>query len=210
MNRKYAAYLIWAIAVISLVCGCASRGAQPEGQKIQVVSFKDYPDHELNLRGYIRGMTKAAHNTLLWQDNAVDLSQYDSVDIMDFGSRFLPIQNKFSYDPFIKNFNLSFARSLKLRAGSGPNALRIEGEIVECNPGSRAARYWVGYGAGRAGAGVICEVYLPNETRPCIKVYSRDTASAGMWGGDSIGMLNNMFDRVATRIATALEARIGR
>ena len=210
MKRRYVAYFIWTIALVSLAWGCASSGEKVEGQKVAVVSFKDYPDHELNLRGYIGGMTKAGHNTLLWQDNAVDLSQYDAAEIMDFGSRFLPDQDQFSYDPFIKSFNLAFSRSLKLRAGSGPNALRIEGEVVECNPGSRAARYWVGFGAGKAGAAVICEVYLPNETRPCIKVYSRDTGSSGMWGGDSIAMLNNMFDRVATRVATALEARIGR
>ncbi|MFC1883454.1 DUF4410 domain-containing protein [Thermodesulfobacteriota bacterium] len=210
MIRKYAAYFIFLIAVISLASGCASSGRQAKGESPQVVSFKDYPDHELNLRGYIQGMSKAGHNILLWQDPSVDLSQYDSVEIMAFGSRFLPVQNKFSYDPFIKNFDLALNRSLKLKAGQGPNALRIEGEVVECNPGSRAARYWVGYGAGKAGAGVICEVYLPDQTRPCIKIYSRDRASSGMWGGDSIAMLNSMFDRVATRVATALEARIGR
>lgn len=209
MIMKHMKGLMSAITVIALASGCASSGETVKQEKPSVISFKDYEDHNFNPRGYIKGMEKVGHNILVWQDPSVDLKKYDSANLSEFGGRLLPVQDRFSYEPFIKNFNLSFARSLRLKAGDGQTSLSIEGEVVECNPGSRAARVWVGYGAGRTGGAVVCEVYEPGETRPCIRIYARDTGSSGMWGGDSVAMLNSIFDRVATRVTSALEARIG-
>ncbi len=36
--------------------------------------------------------------------------------------------------------------------GSGPNTLVIWGDLLTMNPGSAAARFWVGMGAGKAAA----------------------------------------------------------
>jgi hypothetical protein len=172
-------------------------------------SLKDYPDHAFNVREYIRGMQKGGHNLLIWKDPAVNLSQYDSVKLTEFGGRLLPQQNVFSYDPYIALVNSVFKSSLKLPQQDSPDALLIEGAVVECNPGSRAARAWVGMGAGRAGGGVVCEVYEPGKPNPCIRIYARDTAaSGGRWGGDSVAMLNNILSQVATRLATAVNTNI--
>ena len=81
--------------------------------------------------------------------------------------------------------------------------------MVECNPGSRAARYWVGFGAGKAAGAVVCEVYEPGKTNPCIRIYTRDTGSMGSFGGDSVAMLNHILSQVATRLATTLNTTVG-
>ncbi len=172
------------------------------------ISFKNYPDSAFNVKEYINGMQKGGHNLLIWRDPSVNLSQFNSVKIMEFGGRLLPQQNVFSYDPYIALFNSVFRSSFKLRQEESPNALLIEGAVVECNPGSRAARAWVGFGAGKAGGAVVCEVYEPGKPNPCIRIYTRDTGSSGSWGGDSVRMLNHILSELGVRVATALNTTI--
>ncbi len=174
-------------------------------------SFKNYPDYSFDskVKEYIKGMQKGGHNLLIWKDPAVNLSQYSSVNLTEFGGRLLPQQSVFSYDPYIALFNSVFRSSLKLSQNDTPDSLLIEGAVVECNPGSRAARAWVGFGAGRAAGAVVCEVYEPGKSNPCIRIYTRDTTASGTWGGDSAAMLNNILSVVATRLATTLNTTVG-
>jgi hypothetical protein len=172
-------------------------------------SFKNYPDHAFNPKEYINGMGKGGHNLLIWRDPAVNLSQYSSAKVTEFGGRLLPQQNVFSYDPYIALFNSVFRSSLKLPQEESPDALLIEGAVAECNPGSRAARYMVGFGAGKAGCAVVCEVYEPGKPNPCIRIYTRDTGSMGTFGGNSVAMLNHIMSQIATRLATTLNTTVG-
>ncbi len=174
-------------------------------------SFKNYPDHTFNLKvkEYINGIQKGGHNLLIWRDPAVNLSQYSSVKVTEFGGRLLPDQNVFSYDPYIALFNSVFRSSLKLTQKEFPDSLLIEGAVVECNPGSRAARYWVGFGAGKAACAVVCEVYEPGKPNPSIRIYTRDSGSMGGFGGDSVRMLNHIMSELGTRLATTLNNTVG-
>jgi len=174
-------------------------------------TFKNYPDNtfHLKVREYINGMQKGGRNLLIWRDPASNLSQYRSVKIAEFDGRLLPQQGVFSYDPYIALFNSVFRSSLKLPQNESPDSLLIEGAVVECNPGSRAARAWVGFGAGRAGGGVVCEIYEPGKESPSIRIYTRETTAAGgNWGGDSSFMLNNILSQVAMRLATTLNTTV--
>ena len=200
--KRYAPCLVVAGIIIALM----STGVIAQDKPFK--SLKDYPDHAFNVREYISGMQKGGHNLLIWKDSAVNLSQYDSVKVTEFGGRLLPQQNVFSYDPYIALVNSVFKSSLKLPQKDSPDSLLIEGAVVECNPGSRAARAWVGFGAGRAGGGVVCEVYEPGKPNPCIRIYTRDTGASGSWGGDSVAMLNNIMSQISTRLATTLNTNI--
>ncbi len=188
----------------------ASTASAPGAPK-PVKSFKNYPDYSFNtyLKEYINDMKKGGHNLLIWKDPAVNLSQYGSVKLTEFGGRLLPQQTAFPYEPYIALFNSVFKSSLRLNQKDSPDSLLIEGAVVECNPGSRAARAWVGMGAGRAGCAVVCEIYEPGKVNPCIRIYTRDTSAAGgSWGGDSSAMLNNIMSVIATRLATTLNTTI--
>jgi hypothetical protein len=174
-------------------------------------SFKSYPDHSFHLKvkEYINGMQKGGHNLLIWRDTAVSLSQYSSVKVTEFGGRLLPEQNVFSYDPYIALFNSVFRSSLKLTQKDSPDSLLIEGAVVECNPGSRAARYLVGFGAGKSACAVVCEVYEPGNPNPFIRIYTRDTGSMGTFGGDSVRMLNHILSELGIRLGTTLNTTVG-
>jgi hypothetical protein len=174
-------------------------------------TFKNYPDNSfhLKIKEYIQGMKKGGHNLLVWRDPEVNLSRYSSAKVTEFGGRLLPQQTVFSYDPYIALFNSVFRSSIKLSQKDSPDSLLIEGAVVECNPGSRAARAWVGFGAGRAAGAVVCEIYEPGKASPSIRIYTRDTtAASGSWGGDSTVILNNIFSQVAMRLATTLTTTV--
>jgi hypothetical protein len=209
MRNKYMQYLMSAVVILGLLIGCRSAPPPAPSTQLPVKSFKDFPDHFFNPREYIVGMVKGGHNILIWQDPSVNLRRYSSIRVADFDGRLLPVQHVFSYDPFISSFNATFQSSLRLPKKESSDGLRIEGMVVECNPGSRAARAWVGFGAGRVAGAVACEVYEPDNPRPIIRVYVRDTASGGTFGGDSVAMLNHIFFSVAQRLSTTLQARIG-
>jgi len=174
-------------------------------------SFKNYPDNSfhMNAKEYINDMKRGGRNLLIWRDPTANLSQYASVKVTEFGGRLLPQQTVFSTDPYVALFNSVFRSSLKLPQKDSPDSLLIEGAVVECNPGSRAARAWVGFGAGRAGGGVVCEIYEPGKTNPCIRIYTRETTAAGgNWGGDSMAILNNILSQVAMRLAMTLTTTV--
>ena len=149
MRNKYMVYVIAVAVTIALVYGFGSTTSARRSVPVSSKSFKDYPDHMFNPREYITGMTKGGHNVLIWQDPSADLRKYRSVSIAHFGGQLLPVQNVFSYDPFVSSFNATFQSSLKLSQEDSSDALLIEGAVVECNPGSRGARMWVGFGAGK-------------------------------------------------------------
>jgi len=188
------------------------RAAEPsQAAPSPFTTFKNYPDNSFHLKvkEYINGMKKGGHNLLIWRDPGANLSRYSSAKVTEFGGRLLPQQTVFSYDPYIALFNSVFRSSLKLPQKDFPDSLLIEGAVVECNPGSRAARAWVGFGAGRAGGAVVCEIYEPGKASPCIRIYTRDTSAAGgNWGGDSSAMLNNILSQVATRLAMTLTTSV--
>ena len=173
-------------------------------------TFKNYPDNSfhLKIKEYINGMQKGGHNLLIWRNPGTNLSQYSSVKITEFAGRLLPQQNAFPYDPYLALFNSVFRSSVRLPQKDSPDSLLIEGAVVECNPGSRAARAWVGFGAGRAGGAVVCEIYEPGKASPSIRIYTRDTAASGSWGGDSSILLNNILSQVAMRLATTLTTSV--
>ncbi|MBW1641424.1 MAG: DUF4410 domain-containing protein [Deltaproteobacteria bacterium] len=209
MNRKRAICLILTLATALFLAGCATTPDTAMDSGATFKSFKDYPDHTFNPKEYYAGMKKGGHNLLIWQDPSADLSKYKSVKITYFDGRLLPEQTEFSYSPFIKRFNLDFGQSFRIPKNDS-RGLEVEGAIVECNPGSRAARAMVGLGAGKAGCGVVCEIYEPGASKPVIRIYTRDTASSGgVWGGDSVSMLNHILTVLATRLSAKIEEKVG-
>ena len=211
MSKKTMMQSIWLFALSTLVLfGCVSTGSNNAGSSLDpsmVKVLKDFPDHSFDAKAYIAGMQKGGKNLLVWKDPAADLSKYKSVAVSDFGSRLLPEQNKFSYSTFVATFNSNFKGGLSITKKNSANSLKIVGEIVECNPGSAAARIFLSYGAGKAGGAIACEIYEPGKSRPSMRIYTRDTASSG---GDSVTYLNHIFNQLAFRTANTINTTVGR
>ncbi|MBU0682402.1 MAG: DUF4410 domain-containing protein [Proteobacteria bacterium] len=205
MKRNVLYILVCAAVVFALNgCGGARSGGGSSLAPDQVKALSDFSDHAFDARAYIVGMG-GENRVYVWQDPAANLGGYHNATMGRFSGRLLPSQDKFSYEPYIKSFEGSVRDSLDIKAGG---TLRIEGSLVECNPGSRAARYLVGMGAGKAAVAGVIEVFEPGKKRPSLRLYARDTASAGGFGGDSVGMMNHIINVLAVRMTSILEGRI--
>ncbi len=98
---------------------------------------------------------------------------------------------------------------------AGPErALKLEGSITRLTGGSRALRFWVGFGAGRSKAQV--ETRFVDLQSGLVVMVTADRRVAAIsealsldYGGDSEGLLKQSFDNMARDLARFL-ARLGR
>lgn len=204
---RNALFILLSAAVVFALNGCggASSGGGRTLAPHEVKTLSDFPDQAFDAKAYVAGMG-GENRVYVWQDPGADLGGYRSATLPKFSGRLLPAQAKFSYEPYIKNFESSVRDSLDIKPGG---ALRIEGSLVECNPGSRAARYFSPIpGSGKAAVAAVIEVFEPGKKRPSLRLYARDTASFGSFGGDSVGMMNHIINVLAVRLTTVLEGRI--
>ena len=83
-------------------------------------------------------------------------------------------------------------------------ALLLEGEITRLAPGSRALRYWVGFGAGRSKAQAETRFVDAQSGQPVLVIADRRVAAYGVFGGDSREHLRESFDDMARDLAKFL------
>ena len=88
---------------------------------------------------------------------------------------------------------------------AGDDALVIEGEFTELDPGSRAKRYFVGFGAGKAAVAVAGTVKDAKGTL-LANFKQRRVASMGMAGGDSVKKMTDDCKSIGEDIAKFLSA----
>ena len=75
--------------------------------------------------------------------------------------------------------------------------LVLEDEITRLAPGSRALRYWVGFGAGRSKAQTEIRFVDAQSSQPVLVIADRRVAAYGVFGGDSREHLRESFDDMA-------------
>ena len=90
-------------------------------------------------------------------------------------------------------------------AATPPGALVVEGRFTEINPGSRAKRYFAGFGAGKSVVEVIGTV-KDAEGRTLASFRQRRIGAMGMGGGDSLGKLLSDTRSIGEDIARFLAA----
>jgi hypothetical protein len=86
-----------------------------------------------------------------------------------------------------------------------PDALVVEGKFTELDPGSRAKRYFVGFGAGKSGVTVEGSLKAADST-VLATFRQRRVGVMGIGGGDSMGKLISDTKNIAEDLATLLSA----
>jgi len=86
----------------------------------------------------------------------------------------------------------------------GEKTLVLEGEITRLAPGSRALRYFVGFGAGRSKAQAEARFVDAQSSQPVLVIADRRVAAYGVFGGDSREHLRESFDDMARDLAKFL------
>ncbi len=129
---------------------------------------------------FAEGDTQASHSSndvdttdlikddlgMVWSKPGLDLKQYDAIIVERPDISKLPTPAKFDYDTYARTFQMNLVAQIKLGKLfkdvytfkdsdlAGKKVLLLKSQIEELNPGSAAARFWIGFGAGKAAVGI--------------------------------------------------------
>ncbi len=93
-------------------------------------------------------------------------------------------------------------------AGSPPpdGALVLRSKVVEINPGSQAARYFVGFGAGAAWVKISGEVVDGKSGAVLMRFEQQRVGAMGAFGGAYVPMLTDCISGIAKDVGVTLTA----
>ena len=98
--------------------------------------------------------------------------------------------------------------SIDAAAAPSPSSIVVEGRFLAINPGSRAKRYWVGFGAGRSGVFVAGRV-LDSQGKTLAEFQHGRHSGIGFYGGSYVKFLTDDVEDIGSDIADFLIDLIG-
>jgi hypothetical protein len=139
----------------------------------------------------------------------------------DTSTTLLPPQDDNAYEPariVEKNIDGTFSAEMesalkgrlevssqKSEAIPPEKTLILRGKVVEVHPGSRAERYWVGFGAGHAWVEVSGEFVDAKSNSVLLKFDQKRLASGGQYGGEYLPMLTECSVEIAQDVGEMLQ-----
>ena len=145
--------------------------------------------------------------------NKIVVTGFDSTDVE------LPDKDDNTYEPVkevLKDTTSAFVEGLRgklekegvtVEAGEGGGAgtLVISGTVVEMDPGSRAARYWGGFGAGAARGHLEIIVKDGGTGNTLLKIDQERRSGFGGFGGDYVGLMNKNLKAIGKDMALVFD-----
>jgi hypothetical protein len=143
---------------------------------------------------------------------SVNLKGYDTVVIGSFATAGLPDIGPGKLEEYRETYRVQLKTKLTASGifkevtddqskASGPNTLVIWGDILTMHPGSSAARFWVGMGAGKAVAEIKTYVSTADEKKILLGHHLRPTSGArgGALGArEGYAFLSQGVDRISS------------
>lgn len=149
-----------------------------------------------------------------------DFSDYEKVVVQPFDTDDvkLPESDDNTYEPVKKvlaSATEGFVQGLRgsvdakvtiAEKGSGSGTLIIRGKVVTMDPGSKAARYWAGFGAGAAKAKIEGEIVDAKSKKVLARFVQERRSGVGMMGGDYQELMQRNLNAIGEDVANILKA----
>ncbi|HEX4498494.1 MAG TPA: DUF4410 domain-containing protein [Thermoanaerobaculia bacterium] len=84
-------------------------------------------------------------------------------------------------------------------------ALVVHAKVVKMDPGSQAARYWAGFGAGAAKTGISGEVSDSRTGKVLLRFQQERRSAVGSYGGDYDDLMNRNLWTIGKDLANVLQ-----
>jgi hypothetical protein len=150
------------------------------------------------------------------------LSDYQTVSVESFDTEDTPLpeadDNTYgpvksvladSAGPFTQGLAEGVGNRIDISRGGGGGANKaivLRARVEEMDPGSRAARYWAGFGAGAARTRIAGEA-VDSETGKVLFRFKQERRSGvGMYGGSYVELLNRNLITIGEDVALILNA----
>jgi hypothetical protein len=95
--------------------------------------------------------------------------------------------------------------SIDEKAPKTAGTLIVRGKVTSLDPGSKAARYWAGFGAGAARAGVECEIVDAKSGKVLVRFEQERRSGVGVMGGDYQELMQRSLNAVGEDTANLLK-----
>ena len=92
------------------------------------------------------------------------------------------------------------------RGSGGAGSLVVKTTVVEMDPGSRAARYWGGFGAGAARVVLEIAVFDGGSNAKLLEIKQERRSGVGVGGGKYDKLLHRSLRQIGEDVAMVLEA----
>lgn len=155
---------------------------------------------------------------------AFKLADYKTISVapLDVSATPLPDQKDNTYVPVkavLENVATSFTNGIREEikspdttvssAGDSSATLEANAMLVKCvvdtmDPGSRAARYWGGFGAGAARTKLTCDVNDASTGSTLLRFTQERRSGIGMFGGDYEKLMHRNLEQIGNDLAAAL------
>lgn len=190
--------------VASIVVAPTALAGKKKGGSTEPGTYKEWKD-EIDVLEIVKGFK---------------LSDYSKIAVQNFdtGETPLPDKDDNTYEPVKKmlaNVEGPLARGIddelekqeiEIVASDtkGAGVLIVTGEVEEMNPGSKAARYWGGFGAGAAGTRLMIEVKDGASGDVLFRMTQERRSGVGALGGDYEELLERNLEAIGNDIALVL------
>jgi hypothetical protein len=199
MNRNLAVRSVVAVVVIALLTvPLAARGKAPSTSKGKHTDWGGRIDSIEIVRSF-------------------DFSDYGTVHVSGFGTDSVarPPKSENTYEPVKKvlgNVSAAVVEGLKhdlpgkkvSRGKGGKGTIVIRGRVTVMDPGSRAKRYWGGFGAGAARTAISGEA-IDAQGRILFRFKQERRSGVGVGGGGYEALLNRNLRAIGEDIAYILK-----
>lgn len=124
---------------------------------------------------------------------------------------YAPAKNVLAHaaEPFVEGLKGEYSAKpveLQEKAKKEPKALIIRAKVVEMDPGSKAARYWAGFGAGAARTQITGEVVDAATGQTLLRFTQERRSGVGTMGGDYEKLMNRNLRTIGEDLAGVLKA----
>ena len=92
------------------------------------------------------------------------------------------------------------------KGAAGAGTLLIRGKVLQMDPGSQAARYWAGFGAGAARTEIVAEVVDGASGKVLLRFTQERRSGVGAFGGDYVELLERNLYAIGEDAALILNA----
>ncbi len=109
---------------------------------------------------------------------------------------------------FVQGLRGSVQQTVKTvdRAPRSSDTLVIRGKVLKMDPGSKAARYWAGFGAGAAAAKIEGEVVDAKTGEVLLRFTQERRSGTGAFGGDYQELMQRNLNAIGEDVANIIKA----
>ncbi|MCM2316831.1 MAG: DUF4410 domain-containing protein [Thermoanaerobaculia bacterium] len=190
--------------VVLVAFAPSALAGRKKGASTEPGTYKDWKD-EIDLLEIVEVFKLADYSKVAVQD--FDTSETPLPEADD--NTFEPVKKVLSNveGPLAKGIEDELDRDTPEVVASdakGEGVLIVTGNVEAMNPGSKAARYWGGFGAGAAGTRLMIEVKDGASGSVLLRITQERRSGVGALGGDYEDLLNRNLRAIGADVALVL------